>query len=97
MAWSTSGAESGLGRWMDGGFDGRGAEGREIGEKVEELDDGDDADDDAGDVGSCGYNDAGSSIARFWKSSSRELDVFDGPSVLASPMNSAGSSDASTV
>lgn len=66
------------GHFNDGGW-------REAGEGIEE--------DDAEDAGSCGYKDAGSSIATCRNSSSREMHVFDGASVLASSTDS----DESTV
>ena len=64
--------------------------GREIGEGTEKEDDGEVA-------GSCGYKDAGSSIASFWRSSSRELHGFDAAFILASSTDSDASSNDSTV
>ena len=65
--------------------------------EVEEKEEDDDDDDDAGDAGSCGYKDAGSSIAILWRSTSKEMLVFDGASMLASSSDSGGSSNGSTV
>lgn len=64
--------------------------GRESREAMEEEDDTEDA-------GSCGYNDAGSSIATFWKSSSRKKNVFEAASVLPSSIDSDASSNDSTL
>ena len=63
--------------------------------EVEEKEE--DDDDAAGDAGSCGYKDAGSSIAILWRSTSKEMPVFDGVSMLASSSDSDGSSNGSTV
>ena len=64
--------------------------GREIGEGTDKEDDGEDA-------GSCGYKDAGSSIASFWISSSREMHGFDVAFIMASSTDSDDSSNGSTV
>ena len=81
LASTISGAESFSDGVEEGDFDDGGW--REAGEVIKE--------DNAEDAGSCGYKDAGSSIATCWNSSSREIPVFDGVSVLASSTDSNGS------
>lgn len=88
LASTISGARS-FSDGVAGGHFGDGG-GREAGEGMEE-------DNDAGDAGNCGYKDAGSSIANFWRSSSKEMLVFDGVAVLAAPIVSDASSNDSTV
>lgn len=94
LASTISGAEVLSEAVAEGDFDAAG--GREGGEGEEEMEK-DDVDDGAEDAGSCGYKDAGSSIATFRKSSSRVLHVFDGASVLASSIDADASSNDSTV
>lgn len=88
LAWTISGAISFSDEVVEGDFDDDG--GRDAGEGVEEVDD-------AEDSGNCGYKDAGSPIASFSKSSSREMHAFDEGSVLASSIDSDASSKDSTV
>lgn len=52
---------------------------------------------DGEEAGSCGYRDVESSIARVWRSFSRELDVFDEASILASSIDADASSTDPTV
>ena len=88
LASTISGASSSFDGMAERDFDDGG--GRESREGMEEEDDTEDA-------GSCGYNDAGSSIATFWKSSSRKKNVFEAASVLPSSIDSDASSNDSTL
>lgn len=97
LASMISGGRSVLGGVGEGGFEeGEGCDVEE-GIEVVEVEEQEEEDDDAGDAGSCGYKDAGSSTAIFWKSSSREVHVLDTASILASSIDSGGSSNGSTV
>ena len=88
LAWTISRAMSFVGELAGGDVD---DDGRcEAGGRAEDVDDAEDA-------GSCGYRDAGSPIASFWKSSSREMRALDRGSVLASSTDSDASSKDSTV
>lgn len=80
---------------FEGGLGDGGARDAEDG--LEDGEEEEDDDDDNGDTGSSGYKDARSSIAIFWKSSSRDVRVLERVPVMASSIGSNASSVAAIV